>query len=403
LKGYFSASVKNIFSKFERKNMAMDELQFLIERELIAHLDGNYGVLDNIPSVNAPLLNDLQTRPWRDQIEFALGLEEHHESQESPQTCSKSKMPFLSSKMVAFICGANGKEPREVISVLAGVFLIQQASSILDDIQDNDRDSSLDKVLNIPTAMNIALILLSRGQEIITDCLAQSVEQNKTNQLQANYLRLVSELNQAIGAALRGQLLDLQENLVAMPLREITLENYTAKLVLKSSSRFSFLAELGALLGGASESLAYNYRQFGFLAGVALNLMSDLYDFAEGGPDGIEQSRDYRSKVFNLPLLYAYESQGSDEAKREFLQLWEESLTSLETLAAFKEKLRWQSAYEQTLELINYYIDEAEKVLRQLDPAFEKQEHRDLVWLLRQHISAPEEVAAEDCAPLVKA
>ncbi|MEI6044141.1 MAG: polyprenyl synthetase family protein [Chloroflexota bacterium] len=370
--------------------MDKDELQILIEQELFAQLESNYTLLANVPSVSNTLLNELQNQPWRDQIRYALGLEEHHECEGSAQSCTKSKMPLLSTKLVALTYGANGKDPREIVPALAGVFLVQQASSILDDIQDRDRDDSLDNLLNISTAMNIALLMLSRGQELITCTLARSsAEDNKTA---TSYLKLVTELNKAVGTALRGQLLDLQENSVPLPLRTISVENYVAKIVLKSSSRFSFLAELGARLGGATDSLASGYRQFGFVAGIALNLMSDLYDFAGAGEEGIEECRDYRTGVFNLPLIYAYESQETEAAKQEFLQVWQQSLNSPEYLQAFKEKLNWNLAYQQTIAAISSYIGEAERVLKQIDPALEKQPHRDLVWLLQQHIS-PEVLA----------
>jgi geranylgeranyl pyrophosphate synthase len=364
----------------------MNELQNLIAQELFAQLDGYYEPFNNIPSVNASLLKDLQQQPWQDQIKFALGLEAHEEGEDCGQVCTKSKMPFLSAEMVALTCSASGKEPREILPALAGVFLVQQASSILDDIQDGDRASSLDNLLNVPTAMNIALLLLSRGQELIACSLARSLEQTETSYL----LKLVAELNRAVGTAIRGQLLDLQENTVPLPLREVSVEGYVAKIVLKSSSRFSILAELGAILGGADKSFADYYRQFGLVAGIALNLMSDLYDFAGAGEDGIEQCRDYQTGVFNLPLIYVYENQGTEKDKREFLQIWEQSLTSPAHLQLFKEKLNWNLAYQQTITLINYYIDAAEGVLRQIDPNLEKQVHRDLVWLLRQHISSPE-------------
>ncbi|NWJ48733.1 MAG: polyprenyl synthetase family protein [Chloroflexi bacterium] len=365
----------------------MDALHALIEHELLANFEGNlFEFRGNIPALNGRVLNSFQRYPLQEQIQLALGLEASQDCDQSSYACTKSKMAFLSSELVGLTCGASGRGFREIIPALAGVFLIQQASSILDDIQDGDRETSLDKVLDVSTALNLALLMLNRGQEILVCNLAQLAEQRHT---QTDYLGVVVELNRAIGGALRGQLLDTQETKQPLPLREVDIEQYIAKIALKSGSRFSFLAGLGAILGGANAAELQWYRQFGYRAGIALNLMSDLYDYAGGGADGIEQCRDYRTGVFNLPLIYLYENQPGAAEKQAFLQLWAQSLESAEYLPAFKAILPWEAAYRQTLELINHYIDQAEEALRQLDPTLEKPEHRDLLWLLRQHLVVP--------------
>jgi geranylgeranyl pyrophosphate synthase len=102
------------------------------------------------------------------------------------------------------------------------------------------------------------------------------------------------------------------QNLDAQNLREE--EGYWRVVETKTAPCFSVAAEVGGLLGGATNEVAGNLRRFGLLYGEAMQIYDDLADAfsSPAGPDWILGRN-------NLAILYARTADHADRARFEAL------------------------------------------------------------------------------------
>lgn len=143
---------------------------------------------------------------------------------------------------------------------------------------------------------------------------------------------------------------------------DISEEQYLDVLRRKTAFLFSACCEVGALLGGATETQRIALRNYGLNLGNAFQLIDDLLDFT-GSDDRLGKASgvDLLEGKLTLPLIYLLES---DESARELIQtvIREGSYNSVprETLLA---AVRKSGAFDRATARANQYAEAARSCL----------------------------------------
>jgi geranylgeranyl pyrophosphate synthase len=294
---------------------------------------------------------DQQLSEW---LQLVLGL-----SESSDQT----ELNYIAPHLMLYSCSAVGGATEQFLEASAAVQFLHTASVIIDDIQDQDNPNALSARIGLGQALNLALFLLQLGEMTLCEAFEQTG--------QTTGYRMLSLLHQTIALGLRGQLLDLQDKSVPLSLRLNQPEAYLKKLALKTAYTSSYLAELGATLGGAPIQTSQIYREFGFAFGLSLHILDDLRDYLAGMSEP-KQSNDLTQRYLTLAFIHALQ-EGISGAN--CLELWEEQSNKTELDALFQNK----NAFIQTFTQALAYLVEAETALKKLDECLEKPEHRLLL------------------------
>ncbi len=283
------------------------------------------------------------------------------------------------SSLVVLSCGACCSNSEIAIPAAAAMDIILMSAGLFDDIQDQDKTTSLVAKVGIGETLNIALTLLLLGQKLLTDTIKERLSDNEP-------FLLINRLNHCLLVGIKGQFMDLQEEQIPLRARLEDQDYYLAKNGLKAATIFSYLTELGATLGYGSSNHEFitNYRQFGFALGMVVQLIADLGDFLAAGKQG-ELSRDLSHHLPTLPTVYAYQALETEAEKELFLELWQKVPTPLEEIVNL---LNSTPAVSQTISLITQYAIEAENFLRAIDPQLEKLEHRSMLGLLKSFVGS---------------
>ncbi|HEX2911047.1 MAG TPA: polyprenyl synthetase family protein [Chloroflexia bacterium] len=283
------------------------------------------------------------------------------------------------------VCGGTSDR---IIELAVSVHLIFCAAGIFDDIQDQDKKYSLSSKVGTGKALNIGLLLLLLGQIQLNKTLEQLLLTNsgvhkknfKDTISNSKPFLLPNKLVQNLIFGIRGQLLDLQENVLPLE-TQLTIPSYfESKNGLKAALMFSYLAELGAIAGNCAGSTSEIYREFGFLFGMITQLLSDLGDFLLIKSEQGNSSRDLGQRKITLPFIYACQAKSYEE-RRHFAQLLEMTPIPLLEISEF---LKESVAVSRTIEQIAHYLVLAENTLRKVDPLLEHQEHQVMISMLHQ-------------------
>lgn len=271
------------------------------------------------------------------------------------------EVDYIAPLLMLHVCGAVGGEPERWLRLAAGVQTLHQTSVLFDDLQDQDQPNSL---ATRSEALSLALYLLNLGQEVFFEEVAEP--------------HLLVGLFQTISRGCRGQLLDKQELELPLQIRFSSPEFYIQKISLKTAETGSFLARLGATLGGASPETIEVYARFGLNFSLSLHLLDDLADYLRED----EQGRDLPNRFLTLVYIEAYRLLESPKQKR-VLELWEQRSEDNNEL---RDLLTSDQAVLQTLTLATRYLAQAEIELQSVDPDLKKIEHQALLGKLKSLI-----------------
>ena len=328
-------------------------------------------------------------------------LNENHENTSTADRLVRD-FTYIAPSVVLSICDAIGGSQKsdQALTIAASIQIFHAACALFDAIQDQDGSSTIVNDLGFERSNNLALMLLISGQKILTENLIKFFDdQDKllhteipsengfpTHSSFLLSLQMLNELWDVLMSGFRGQMLDLQEISLPLNFRLGCSQFYLTKLALKTGLIYSYLSSLGAVLGGASNTVIEQYKQFGFAFGIALHLLDDLGDYLKvlHNPS---KSRDLQYRYLTLPILYNYESLTAD-AQNKFLELWQLGKPQLDQSNSFNPELSTLlksddgAAFLQSLTLVTQYITQAEFSLKKLDPYFEKQGHTYLMTKL---------------------
>ena len=205
----------------------------------------------------------------------------------TPMTGGKRLRPML----VCLAADAVGGRGEDVLPAACGVELLHDASLVLDDLPCMDNAGfrrwkkaahvvfgEADSLLSAVSLISFAFELFGQNARE-RDCTAEQTS------------RIIARVSQAVCEAIEGQSQDL-----ALRREEADLATVERCYRLKTGSVLAVALSLGSRLVGASEQQVSTLEQFGYDAGVAFQLVDDLFDrsnSAEASGKTVGQTRDY--------------------------------------------------------------------------------------------------------------
>ncbi len=158
---------------------------------------------------------------------------------------------------------------------------------------------------------------------------------------------------------------ELREIFTARELGQ-SLDDYNRRIYGKTAALFAGSAEMGAILGNASDESVTAMRKFGENVGMAFQIVDDVLDLREstsqiGKPAGL----DLRQGTVTLPTMLFFEHDGNDGAKTEIVRraVGGNGATDDDYMMA-TAVIRESGALERSLAVAARYVDDAKNELR---------------------------------------
>jgi competence protein ComQ len=161
------------------------------------------------------------------------------------------------------------------------------AIDIFDDIQDQDHDDLPWRQIPTPNALNLAICLSMLSSEAIS-----ALPDDRDGRL---YKKISQILSYMWTTCSDGQFQEaLYDNI-----ERVELDQYFELVERKSGSLTACACKIGAVLGGASDSLVLQFEQFGTNLGIMSQIRNDLNDFLD-----FEKKKDFVNRKKTLPYVY---------------------------------------------------------------------------------------------------
>jgi geranylgeranyl diphosphate synthase type I len=210
-----------------------------------------------------------------------------------PEAQGKRIRPLL---LLLSAAGAGG-DWQSALPAAAAVELLHNFSLVHDDIQDHSPKrhgrATLWTKWGAAMAINAGDALFVLANQAILD-LAGSYAPEVV-------LRAAGLLQETCLALTGGQFLDMSFE----KRRDLTVEDYWRMISGKTAALLAASTEIGALLGGANEAAAADYRTFGYELGLAFQVHDDLLGiWGDEGQTGKSVTSDLVEGKNSLPVLY---------------------------------------------------------------------------------------------------
>ncbi|MGH2460159.1 MAG: polyprenyl synthetase family protein [Chloroflexota bacterium] len=199
---------------------------------------------------------------------------------------------FYWGSIPLLVCEAAGGDPERALSVAVAFECVVSALDVLDDVEDRDNPDALWRSAGVPTAVNVATLLLFLGQLAIGRLARHGVPDG-----------LVAEAGRVFATAgaraCQGQQVDLDQ----MDGREVDEATYLSTVGAKSGALVAGGCRAGAILATAGRPRIDGYSRFGLNVGVAMQIQNDL----TGVSSESLNRNDLRDGKRTLPLIFALE------------------------------------------------------------------------------------------------
>jgi geranylgeranyl diphosphate synthase type I len=214
-----------------------------------------------------------------------------------PQASGKRIRPLL----LLLTSAACGKDWMPALPAAAAVELVHNFSLVHDDVQDNSDvrrgRATVWKNWGVPMAINVGDALF-----VIANLAVVDLSRSHPPELVMHSARI---LNTICLDLTRGQFLDMSYE----ERSDLSMNEYWPMIGGKTSALLSACTQIGALIGGASESIQDAYRQFGYHLGLAFQIQDDILGiWGNEQATGKSASSDLVEGKNSLPILYGLEN-----------------------------------------------------------------------------------------------
>ncbi len=244
-------------------------------------------------------------------------------------------------------------ELERLLPAAAGVELLHTASLIHDDTVDHAEVRRGRPTLN--TLISTEAVILF-GDYIFARAAMLAAETMSP--------RVVGVFASTLGDICDGE---LREIFTARELGQ-SLDDYNRRIYGKTAALFAGSAEMGAILGNASDEAVAAMRRFGKNVGMAFQIVDDVLDLREstsqiGKPAGL----DLRQGTVTLPTMLFFEHDGNDGTKTEIVRraVGGNGATDDDYVMA-TAVIRESGALERSLAVAARYVDDAKNELREI-------------------------------------
>ncbi|MGC8857421.1 MAG: polyprenyl synthetase family protein, partial [Anaerolineae bacterium] len=236
-------------------------------------------------------------------------------------------------------CGANWTP---ALPAAAAIELLHNFSLVHDDVQDHS-----DKRRGRPTVWKKwgAPMAINAGDALFV--LANQAMLDLKKSYPAEIILQTEEVFQNVCLDLtRGQFLDMYYE----ERNDLKLEDYWPMIAGKTAALLSACTQIGAILGGASESKQEVYRQFGWYLGLAFQVQDDILGiWGDESRTGKSTTSDLVEGKKSLPVLFGLNQQ------KKFAKRWQqgpirpEEVESLAALLASEGGQKFAQAQAEEL------------------------------------------------------
>jgi geranylgeranyl pyrophosphate synthase len=177
-----------------------------------------------------------------------------------------------------------------------------------------------------------------------------------------NSPRVVSVFASTLGDICDGQ---LREMFDAHRIDQ-TREQYERRIYGKTASLFAGSAEMGAIIGRASESQISALRTYGSHLGMAFQIVDDVLDLTEGTQDlGKPAGHDLLQGTVTLPtMIYASRLDKSSSDMRRLLDVVEGENQQPDEVESLVASIRRSGAIEEAIAIAADYVEQAKEAAR---------------------------------------
>ncbi len=267
-----------------------------------------------------------------------------------PEATGKRIRPLL----VLLCTAACGTDWQPALPAAAAVELVHNFSLVHDDIQDNShkrrgRPTSWVK-WGAPMAINVgdALFVISN----------QAMIELKETYPAEVVVRAAEILNNTCLDLTRGQFLDMSYEKQL----DLGVDDYWPMVAGKTAALLSACCHIGALLGGADESMQESYRSFGHYLGIAFQVQDDILGiWGDEALTGKSAASDLVEGKKSLPVLAGLGANGK------FASRWKEGSIQAAEVAELARILASEGGYEKANEIAEQMTDLALMSLREAD------------------------------------
>ena len=293
-------------------------------------------------------LDEPRTHPFHEMLTYHMGWSGTDAGLEAT---GKRIRPLL----VLLTCAACGSNWQRALPAAACIELIHNFSLAHDDIQDGSdlRRGRLTvwKKWGTAQAINVGDALFILAQLALLE--------TKNEFPPALILQAGAIIHRACLGLSSGQFLDIfYEKRV-----DLTTEDYWPMISGKTAALLSACTHIGALLGGADDSVQENYRSFGHYLGLAFQVQDDyLGIWGDSILMGKSTESDLVAGKKTLPVLYGLAKNGP------FAHRWAEGTIHADEVGPLSEQLAEEGSKLFTQEAANQMTDLSLQSLRAADP-----------------------------------
>ncbi len=268
-----------------------------------------------------------------------------------PEATGKRIRPLL-VLLVTSACGGNWQH---ALPAAAAIELVHNFSLVHDDIQDNSpkrrgRDTVWTK-WGVPMAINAGDALFVMSNQAIID-----LKQNYPAEV---VVKAAEILHNTCLDLTRGQYLDMSYE----ERTDLGVEDYWPMISGKTAALLSACCNIGALLGGADETLQETYRSFGHYLGLAFQVQDDILGiWGDETVTGKSAASDLVEGKKSLPVLIGLGKKGK------FAERWSRGPIMVEEVEDVARLLAGEGGYGQAKEASIQMTDMAINTLREADP-----------------------------------
>jgi geranylgeranyl diphosphate synthase, type I len=293
-------------------------------------------------------LNDPINYPFYEMLTYHMGWSGEGTSSE---TTGKRIRPLL----LLLTCAACGVDWHQALPAAASIELIHNFSLAHDDIQDSSdlRHGRLTvwKKWGMAQAINVGDALF---------ILAHLVLFETTNLYPPEIVFQIGGIIDGACLALSsGQFLDISYETSA----DLKIEDYWRMVTGKTAALLSACTQVGAILGGAVETVQENYRNFGYYLGLAFQVQDDFLGiWGNSALTGKSTDSDLVAGKKTLPVLYGIKNNGA------FARRWGEGPIKSMEAGRLSEQLAGEGAKLHTQQAADQMTDLALQSLRAAGP-----------------------------------
>jgi geranylgeranyl diphosphate synthase type I len=244
--------------------------------------------------MRAALAGDSLSAPFYDMMRYHMGwLDAELRPVQAPS--GKRLRPFL----CMLICEAVGGQIEHALPAAAAIELVHNFSLIHDDIEDDSETrrhrTTVWKLWGLPHGINCGDGMYSAALLQLALLTERGVPPERALRAQRVMLETCLKLTE-------GQYLDMEFE----TRMDVDMDGYMWMIGRKTAALIACAARLGALLGGASESIVDAYARFGENLGLAFQVIDDILGiWGREEETGKSSKTDILTRKKTLPIVYA--------------------------------------------------------------------------------------------------